>query len=85
MRLLNTETLTFKVFFDEEIPPYAILSHRWREDEVSYQDFLAHRKRDGAGFAKIVRACELAATEENWYGVATRAKLAWVWVDTCCV
>jgi hypothetical protein len=63
MRLLNTETLEFGEFFDEEIPPYAILSHRWRDDEVSYQDSLAGRKRDGAGFSKIVRACEFAAND----------------------
>jgi hypothetical protein len=38
MRLLNSTTLEFKVFNDEELPPYAILSHTWGQEEISYQD-----------------------------------------------
>jgi hypothetical protein len=33
MRLMDTRTLELKSFFDE-IPPYAILSHCWEEEEV---------------------------------------------------
>jgi hypothetical protein len=36
MRLLNSTTLHFKILKDEELPPYAILSHTWGPDEVSY-------------------------------------------------
>ena len=39
MRLLHTKDLVFKDFIEREIPPYAILSHRWGRDEVSYQEF----------------------------------------------
>jgi hypothetical protein len=38
MRLLNSTTLEFKVFNDDELPPYAILSHTWGQEEISYQD-----------------------------------------------
>ena len=38
MRLLNTTTLTLHSFFDNDIPPYAILSHRWDEEEILFQD-----------------------------------------------
>jgi hypothetical protein len=38
MRLLNSTTLKFKVFIDEQLPPYAILSHTWGLEEVSYQE-----------------------------------------------
>lgn len=38
MRLLSSTTLEFKVFSDEELPPYAILSHTWGAEEISYQD-----------------------------------------------
>jgi hypothetical protein len=38
MRLLNSTTLDFKMFNDEELPPYAILSHTWGSDEVGYQE-----------------------------------------------
>ena len=39
MRLIKTETLELKEFFDP--PPYAILSHcwDWDEGEVTYQDY----------------------------------------------
>jgi hypothetical protein len=41
MRLLNTETLQLKEFSQELFPQYAILSHRWGDEEVSFQDFEA--------------------------------------------
>lgn len=81
MRLLSSSFVAsskpvFKTFYSLA-PPYAILSHRWGddEDEVSYQDLLADRKRDSSGFKKIVACCELARA----------ANLSWVWVDTCCI
>ena len=52
---------------------YAILSHRWGTDEVSYQDWLDDKKRDGPGYTKIVEFCNLA----NYRG----CHLAWI--DTC--
>ena len=82
MRLLNTQTFEFGEFYDHDIPPYAILSHRWRQDEVSYGDFLAGRKRNGAGYAKIIRACGLAASESQKEGAEYGP---WIWIDTCCI
>jgi hypothetical protein len=82
MRLLNTDTFEFKEVYDDSIPAYAILSHRWRDDEVSYQDLLACRRRDSAGFSKIMKACELVASDSaNNGGVYG----SWIWIDTCCI
>lgn len=39
MRLINTDTLEFEEFEGEDIPKYAILSHTWGSDEVSFGDF----------------------------------------------
>jgi hypothetical protein len=39
MRLINVDTLEMKEFFDHSMPPYAILSHTWGSDEVSFQDW----------------------------------------------
>lgn len=39
MRLINTHTLAMKEFFGHSIPPYAILSHRWTEDEIDLKEF----------------------------------------------
>ena len=78
MRLINTSTLEFEEYLG--VPPrlddgkgYAILSHRWSKDEVSHQDWLDGKKRDGAGYAKVVEFCSLA--KKNGYQLA--------WVDTC--
>jgi hypothetical protein len=38
MRLLNVETLKLEPFYDRDIPPYAILSHTWGDDEVTFSE-----------------------------------------------
>lgn len=38
MRLLNSISLDFRAFNDEQLPPYAILSHTWGNEEISYQE-----------------------------------------------
>ncbi|KAI1266228.1 heterokaryon incompatibility protein-domain-containing protein [Xylariaceae sp. FL1019] len=76
MWLINTETLELKFFIDEYEVRYAILSHTWGDDEVSFQDFSdLDKARRKAGFGKIEKTCELALV----YG------LSWAWVDTCCI
>ena len=75
MRLLNTESYTFKEFFDSDIPAYAILSHRWGDDEITLQEFRKGKHRDTQGYVKVEWFCALA--EEEGF--------AWVWVDTCCI
>ncbi|PMD63131.1 uncharacterized protein K444DRAFT_610007 [Hyaloscypha bicolor E] len=39
MRLLNIETMRMEEFFDEREALYAILSHRWGQEEVSLQEW----------------------------------------------
>ena len=101
MRLLHLHDLRSEEFFDEKIPSYAILSHRWVADEVSFSDFLAGRKRDGAGFAKIVECCKYVAEHSkrhignsisytasdptNRELVTKEERQEWVWNDTCCI
>lgn len=78
MRLLNTVTFQFKTFFDYSIPNYAILSHRWgnQEEEVSHKQL---RKNlvppDSPGLVKIQNFCRLAAERG----------FPWAWIDTCCI
>lgn len=75
MRLLDTSTIMLSEFFDADIPPYAILSHTWGKNEVSFQD-LDHVKTKGPqAYYKIVRCCALAASKGY----------NWVWIDTCCI
>lgn len=79
MRLINTKTLLLEEFFGTNIPCYAILSHTWGEEEVSYQEWVSGdpRMREKKGFDKIARACE-QALKEVW-------PLEWLWADTCCI
>lgn len=75
MRLLNTESLEFKEFFDSQIPEYAILSHTWGDEEVTFQEFRKGKRQDSQGYAKIRQCCVLAASRG----------FQWVWIDTCCI
>jgi hypothetical protein len=79
MRLLNVKTLTFEEFMNEKtIPKYAILSHTWGTDEVTYQDMcneLSQAVQRKTGFTKIKLACQQAKAEG----------LEFCWVDTCCI
>lgn len=58
-----------------DIPAYAILSHTWGEDEVSFQDMQAPTVTEKRGYAKIEYSCERALQDG----------LSYVWVDTCCI
>jgi hypothetical protein len=49
MRLVDTATIQLHEFFDDQIPPYAILSHRWETNEVTFQDLVEGRV---AGYGK---------------------------------
>ncbi|OAK95617.1 hypothetical protein IQ06DRAFT_352632 [Phaeosphaeriaceae sp. SRC1lsM3a] len=40
MRLIDVDTLELRSFTDDDIPPYAILSHTWGSDEISYQELV---------------------------------------------
>lgn len=79
MRLLNTTTLMLEEFWDNSIPPYAILSHTWEKDEITLQEFQAGKQDEmitrKAGFVKV----------RNFVELARQYDYAWVWIDTCCI
>ncbi|KAM5447328.1 hypothetical protein MaudCBS49596_006092 [Microsporum audouinii] len=76
MRLLNAKTITVEEFFDDTATPsYAILSHRWREEEVSLQDLKAGDSPKMHGYKKLTASCAQALLDGFDY----------IWVDTCCI
>ncbi|KAM0804570.1 heterokaryon incompatibility protein-domain-containing protein [Usnea florida] len=75
MRLLHTTTFRFEDFFDSNVPKYAILSHRWGNGEVTFQDFEIGKAETRPGFVKIKNCCSLAQSRG----------FEWVWIDTCCI
>lgn len=77
MRLINTRTLQLEEFIEDETQlKYAILSHRWEEEELRFQDFAeGWREPRGKGYRKMVACCRQAAQDGYDY----------IWVDTCCI
>lgn len=74
MRLLNATTLRLETV-NPGSEPYAILSHRWTDDEVLFNDVengTAHERR---GYAKLRGCCDTALSQN----------LKYVWIDTCCI
>ncbi len=78
MRLLNATSLEFQDFEDESTrPKYAILSHTWGVNEVTYKQMRKDRAaaRRMEGFRKI-KDCAKQALKDG---------LGFIWVDTCCI
>ena len=80
MRLLKIKSPSeFSLTKDliDNIPPYAILSHTWGNDdeEVTFNDFGTGTGKSKTGYRKIQFCGEQA----------TRDGLQYVWVDTCCI
>jgi hypothetical protein len=78
MRLLeynNDGEFSLVEFFGDDIPQYAILSHRWGAEEVTFKDLMNGTDKSKAGYGKI-QFCG----EQAW-----RDGLQYFWVDTCCI
>ncbi|OLN92241.1 Vegetative incompatibility protein HET-E-1-like protein 2 [Colletotrichum chlorophyti] len=76
MRLINTKTLVLDEFFGDDIPRYAIVSHTWGPEEVTFQDWKDLQiAREKKGFRKF----EMAR------GRAIRDGLDYLWIDTTCI
>lgn len=76
MRLINAQTREMKDFIEGQIPSYAILSHTWGPEEVTYAEFQNVASREALlGYEKIEYACQQALKD----------KLQYVWIDTCSI
>jgi hypothetical protein len=84
MRLLDTTPSPSGIppmrnFIGSHIPPYAILSHTWDQDEITLQHLASADPsafQSKAGFLKIQQTCAVALARDG---------LAHAWVDTCCI
>ncbi len=75
MRLIEAQTLKLREFPENTIPTYAVLSHTWGSEEVSFQEMQIGVGDTKEGFKKIRGCCERAIEDD----------LLYVWVDTCCI
>ena len=82
MRLLHTTTFRLGSFPNPttpKIPPYIILSHRWGDREITFQEIETVKNtpelHNTDGYKKVSGCCQLAAS----------VGFQWVWIDTCCI
>ncbi|EME50142.1 hypothetical protein DOTSEDRAFT_102418, partial [Dothistroma septosporum NZE10] len=77
MRLIDTDNLELYEFSEEQIPfgRFAVISHRWTNDEVTFKEYRRGLKKDSTGYQKIINSCSLAKSRN----------LEYVWIDTCCI
>jgi ankyrin repeat protein len=75
MRLLHTTDHKFEEFDGNNVPLYAILSHTWRRNEISFQDVQRGNAHENAAYDKIRNSCSVAAAHGFDY----------IWIDTCCI
>jgi hypothetical protein len=63
--------------YERGIPNYAVLSHRWLDEEVLFCDIVGNRciAQSKKGFAKLEASCH----------VALKHNLRYLWCDTCCI
>jgi hypothetical protein len=96
MRLLRAVDMTFHDFEGSSIPPYAILSHRWEGEEVTYQELSdrATATERRFWFIKNQEVKDRTAATERKSGFkkiqmcceqALEDMIEFVWVDTCCI
>lgn len=76
MWLLNTASLQLERH-DGSLPKYAILSHRWEQDEVDFNQVYsgAAAVQNRRGWCKVLNCCRLARN----------AGILYAWIDTCCI
>lgn len=73
MRLLNINTTHLEDFSSRQKPKYAVLSHRWTKNEVTFADICAAKFK--------------STSSPKFWGMlqqAARDNLDYVWIDICC-
>jgi hypothetical protein len=55
--------MTMEQFVGPEVPPYAIVSHTWESEEVSFRDWISGHMKTKPGYGKIRSACDQAIAD----------------------
>ncbi|RWA08193.1 hypothetical protein EKO27_g6918 [Xylaria grammica] len=93
MRLVHTPSFKL-VEFNKDLPPYAILSHTWRDKEATIEDFNAFtarlpRRRNMIDYEEAFEICQGKYQRFDKIlgacGLAQKQGLKYVWIDTCCI
>lgn len=90
MRLINVHTFDMENGHEPDKVKYAILSHKWFESEISFQDF---KNLKDAEKANMKRPHEFLQQNQHmgigkiaWSASIAREQLLnYIWIDTCCI
>ena len=94
MHLIDIHKMEMHNFAGKEVPPYAILSHRWEDGELTFQDFHAGDRKESSGYRKLFNFCRYMREQKRSYRSFPRRdkndktkpeKLNYIWIDTCCI
>jgi Heterokaryon incompatibility protein (HET) len=95
MRLIRTDNLKFEEFHDpDKTPPYAILSHMWGNEEVTFKEMMYRQEvmRDMSSTEpiddkklKVIEKKHGFEKIEKTAEMAVEGKLTHIWVDTCAI
>jgi hypothetical protein len=89
MRLLHAETLQFGDFSSgTDMPRYAILSHRWLDEELSFHDMRAILDLERQPKPSDLQNLSHKQGYRKIYDFRCRALqdgYEYIWVDTCCI
>jgi hypothetical protein len=87
MRLLHVLTRELHEFSSDP-PPYAILSHTWGKEEVTFEDVGKPNHSSKLGFKMGKPNYTSMRGYKKIDGCCKQAQLSgfeWVWIDTCCI
>ncbi|KAH7333345.1 heterokaryon incompatibility protein-domain-containing protein [Rhexocercosporidium sp. MPI-PUGE-AT-0058] len=93
MRLINTQTYNFSEYLGDNIPIYAILSHTWGSEEVTYQDWLSvqHQNPPRWGWVEVPAEISELKSKAGYIKISSACEIAraegyeWIWADTVCI
>lgn len=73
MRLLNVSTMNLEEF-EKNIPKYAVLSHTWGSDEVTFREF-----------DPVSGPQRISTKIDGCCAQSLKDGIDYVWIDTCCI
>lgn len=88
MHLLNTVTGEVSEVPSGERRKYAILSHTWGPEEITFQELSKYSAQPSTSSYHFRKAITSSAGYTKIQGFCNQAKrdgYDWVWIDTCCI
>ncbi|PMD20393.1 HET-domain-containing protein, partial [Hyaloscypha hepaticicola] len=91
MWLVNCTTLKLEYFIGSKIPKYAILSHTWEDEQVTFQELDRHHPRDLDLSERRLRQHIYDTTPKGYHKIwetcflSKKRGFQHAWIDTCCI